>query len=166
MPDEARLTQLEAGLTALQDIDAIETLKHRYWRAVDRQDPATVEACLAPDVIVDFDSLPSCETRAAFMHIIRQAAAQPASFGMHHGQNPIITLTGADTAEGVWDVFYYGIDASSGTLTQLAGAYTDTYRRHRGAWLIATTTMRITSLHVQQGGPGRAPITAILGRAA
>jgi ketosteroid isomerase-like protein len=166
MPTEARLAQLEARLAALQHIDGIESLKHRYWRAIDRQDPATVAACLTEDVIVDFDSLPRCETREAFMRIIRQAATQPHIYGMHHGQNPTITLTGAHTAQGLWEVFYYGIDASSGTLTQLAGAYTDTYRRENGAWLIATTAMRITSLHVQHATPGHAPVTAMFGRAA
>jgi hypothetical protein len=85
---------------------------------------------------------------------------------MHHGQNPRIALTGADSAEGEWDVFYYGIDLSARTLMQMAGAYRDTYVRRGGRWWIATMAMRQTSLHVQSVDQAGLARTSIFGRAA
>jgi hypothetical protein len=149
----ATLESLEARLLALQDAEAIESLKARYWRAVDRKSPADVEACLHVQAIVDFEGLPRCESRAAFMTIVREAASQSQAYNMHHGQNPHITRTDPDTAAGTWDIFFYGIDLAANTLVQMAGTYNDTYIREKGTWLIATTTMRILSLHVQTTKP-------------
>ena len=52
------LEDLERRLTALQDIEDIESLKARYWRAVDRKRPDDVAACLTEDAIIDFEGLP------------------------------------------------------------------------------------------------------------
>ncbi len=160
MSHAATLDRLEARIAALQDIEAIEALKSRYWRALDRKRPDDVQDCLAPDASIDFEGLPRYESREAFMQMARQAATAPGTFGMHHGQNPRITLTGENTAEGEWDIFYHGIDTQAGTLTQMAGAYHDTYRRENNRWWIATMQMRIKSLHVQ-----RAAKTLIFGEA-
>ncbi len=160
----ARLDEAAGRLRALQDIDAIETLKARYWRAVDGRDPAGVEACLTADVVVDFEGLPRFTSRDAFMEIVRRGAARAQAWDMHHGHNPVITLTGADSAEGFWDIFYYGIDAEHGTLVQMAGTYSDKYVRRGGDWLIASTTMRQSSLQVQTVAGGVAN-SMIFGRA-
>jgi hypothetical protein len=157
---------LEQRLRVLADLEAIESLKSRYWRALDQKRPDEVCGCLAENVVVDYEGLPRFESRDAFMAIVRQGAARTQAFDMHHGQNPRITLTGADTADGEWDVFYYGIDLSARTLMQMAGAYHDTYVRSGGRWWIASTSMRQTSLHVQSVDQAGAARTTILGRAA
>lgn len=158
------LEDLERRLTALQDIEDIESLKARYWRAVDRKRPDDVAACLTEDAIIDFEGLPRFESREDFMAVVREAAANPNTFNMHHGQNPVVALTGKNTATGEWDVFYYGIDVQTSTLVQMAGAYSDRYVRKNGQWFIAATAMRQTSIQVQSTAPrlcslvfGRAP---------
>jgi hypothetical protein len=166
MSISARLDGLEHRLHALTDCAAIEALKARYWHAVDLKRPDDVFGCLAEDVVVDYEGLPRFESRDAFMAVVRQGAARTQAFDMHHGQNPRITLTGADTAEGEWDVLYYGIDFSARTLIQMAGAYRDTYVRLGGRWWIASTAMRQTSLHVQSVDEAGGASTTILGRAA
>ena len=162
----ARLDALELRLRALSDCAAIEALKYRYWHALDLKRPEDVRDCLAEDMVVEFEGLPRFESRDAFMAIIRQGAARTHAFDMHHGQNPRITLTGADSAEGEWDVFYYGIDLSARTLMQMAGAYRDTYVRRGGRWSIATAAMRQISLHVQSVDQAGLARTSIFGRAA
>jgi hypothetical protein len=166
MSISARLDRLEQRLRTLTDIEAIEALKYRYWRALDQKRPDDVRDCLAEDVVVDYEGLPRYDNREAFMAIIRQGAARTQAFDMHHGQNPRITLTGADTAAGEWEVFYYGIDLAARTLMQMAGAYHDTYVRRGGRWWIATATMQQSSLHLQSVDQAGAPRTTILGRAA
>jgi SnoaL-like domain len=162
----ARLDGLEQRVRALSDCAAIEALKARYWHALDLKRPDVVRDCLAEDLVVEFEGLPRFESRDAFMAIIRQGAARTQAFDMHHGQNPRITLTGADSAEGEWDVFYYGIDLSTRTLMQMAGAYRDTYVRRDGRWWIATMAMWQTSLHVQSVDQAGSARTSIFGRAA
>ncbi|MEJ0045871.1 MAG: nuclear transport factor 2 family protein [Rhodospirillales bacterium] len=88
MSNSARLDGLQRRLRALADIEAIETLKARYWRALDLKRPDDVRDCLAEDVVVDFEGLPRCEGRDAFMAIARAGAARPLAFDMHHGENP------------------------------------------------------------------------------
>jgi hypothetical protein len=153
------IDSLEQRITALQDIEAIETLKARYWRALDRRQPAEVARCLAPDAVIDFEGLPRYETREAFMELVCKEAGNTHSFNMHHGQNPRIRLTGENQAAGEWDIFFHGIDPASGSLLQMGGTYADTYIRQDGAWLIATSTMRQTSLLVQTTSPALASVT-------
>ena len=148
------LDRIEQRITLLQDVESIESLKARYWRALDRKRPDDVENCLIPEATIDFEGLPRYASREAFMGLVRDAAANPSAFNMHHGQNPHITITGPDAAEGTWEIFFYGIDTSARALTQMAGAYSDTYVRRHNRWWIATTSMRITSLHVQTTEPG------------
>jgi hypothetical protein len=166
MSTAKRLDELEARLRVLADQDEIETLKARYWRAIDAKRPDEAEACFTEDAIVDFDSVPRCESRAAFMEIVRIGAARPAAWDMHHGHHPRIVFTGPDTATGEWDIFYHGIDLSARSLATMAGTYTDSYVRRNGTWLIASTTMRQTSLTVHIINQSGEAATPILGRAA
>jgi hypothetical protein len=141
---------LNRRVAALLDVEAIEALKARYWRAVDRGRADDVRECLLPEALIDFDGLPRFEGRNGFVAVVRESAARAGAYHMHHGHNPDIELTGPDSAVGVWEVFYHGIDLAARTIVHMAGAYNDTYRRRDGHWWIATTTMRQTSLTVQQ----------------
>ena len=90
MPSIATLDSLELRLRSLQDFDEIEILKARYWSALDRKQPASVEACLHPEVVVDFEGLPRYESRESFMVMAKDAARNPNTYNMHHGHNPQI----------------------------------------------------------------------------
>jgi len=70
----------------------------------------------------------------------------PQVVDIHHGQNPIIILTGVDSAEGVWDIFYYNINLADRTTLQLAGFYNDLYVRIDGKWVMSSTVFRRTSI--------------------
>jgi hypothetical protein len=149
--------ELSRRVEALEVREAITALKARYWRAVDLGDAETVAACLAPDAIIDFDGLPRFETAAPFVETVRAAAAQGGTFHMHHGRNPEINLHGADSATGVWDIFYLGVLPGPRMIIQMAGAYSDRYRREAGHWLIAETSMRQTSMLIQTVGDDGVP---------
>lgn len=144
------LEALERRLRALEDINAIKDLKARYWRACDRQKPEDVGACFAPaNALIDYEGFPKLESRDAFVALYAELGCRPGVMDMHHGQNPIITLTGEDTAEGLWDVYYFGIDLKARTTVQLAGEYRDSYARIGGQWLIQKTSFRQTSFLMQ-----------------
>ena len=166
MGTEPALHRLVTRLEALAAVEAIETLKARYWRAVDRGCPQDVEACLLPNAVIDFEGLPRFETRNGFLAIVRAAAAGGQGYHMHHGHNPDITLTDPDNAAGSWEVLYHGIDIAVGTIVQMAGIYHDTYVRRDASWWIATTTMRRTSLIVQNVDAHNTPRVTVVGNGA
>lgn len=139
----------ERRLRALEDINAIKELKARYWRAVDFKRPDEVEACFLPDAVIDYEGLPRYETRDDFLAIVRLGVARPAVFDVHHGLNPVIELTGADSARGVWDCLYHGIDAADRLITIQNGAYEDEYARREGRWFIKSTRMRRAAFLLQ-----------------
>jgi hypothetical protein len=145
MADE--LEDLRRRLGELEAIEAIKRLKHRYLRACDRQQPDDVRDCFVPrGAVIVYEGFPAFDDREPFVAIYAQMGCRPQIVDMHHGQNPDIRLTGADRAEGTWDIYYFGIDLEARTATQLAGEYEDLYERDDGAWRIRSTRFRRTSV--------------------
>ncbi|MEI9984201.1 MAG: nuclear transport factor 2 family protein [Aliidongia sp.] len=68
--------------------------------------------CFLPEgAVVDYEKCrPFRGIAKASSTSIADSAAAMAVIDIHHGQNPEIELTGPDTARGIWDVYYYGID--------------------------------------------------------
>jgi hypothetical protein len=148
---EDRLAALERRLQTLEDIHAIHDLKYRYLRACDRKRPGDVRDCLDPNgAVIAYEGFPHFDNRDAFVQIFQEMGCKPNIIDMHHGENPHIVLTGADTATGTWDLFFQTIDTAAGTVLQMACEYTDTYRRHSGRWWISETSTRRTSFLMQK----------------
>lgn len=148
--DADRYADLERRVRALEDIQAIQDLKARYWRACDRQRPDEVRDCFAPHgAVVDYEGFPIFSDREDFVSLYRELGCRPGVMDMHHGQNPQIRLLADDQAEGLWDVYYFGIDRGAGTTIQLAGEYRDSYVRLDGRWLIQTTRFKRSSFLMQ-----------------
>jgi len=141
---------LEQRLAALEDINAISALKWRYLRACDRKDVEGVRACFTPDAVIDYEGFPLFTERDAFVDIYRQFGCRPNIVDMHHGQNPIIELTGADAARGYFDCFFFQIDTETKRLTQLSVSYDDDFVRQDDRWLIKRTVSRRISMLVQE----------------
>jgi hypothetical protein len=145
------LESLARRLQRLEDIEAIKQLKHRYWRACDRQKPDDVQDCFLPEgAVVDYENVGRFEDRESFVDLYRRLGCQPAVIDIHHGQNPEIEITGPDSARGTWDVYYYGINTEARTATQLAGYYHDDYVRRDGRWWIAETRFFRSSFQVTE----------------
>jgi len=127
------------SLRQLADIEAIKVLKHRYFRAMDTADRALLETLFADDLTVDY--------RGSGYRVQISGKADMLSFlansfhsgavAMHHGNMPEITLTGDDTAEGIWYLFDIFIDSERGSQTIGSAIYKDEYRREDGKWVIA-----------------------------
>lgn len=137
---------LEQGLRALQDIESIRTLKARYLASCDAKDPAGMRACFADGPVpIDYGRVGRFETADALVEVFRQLGCHAHIVEMHHGVNPQIELTGADTAGGRWGLHYQMINTQEQTLTQLGGGYEDTYRRTPEGWKISATRFIVTS---------------------
>jgi hypothetical protein len=141
---------LAARLARLEDIQAIETLKARYLRACDRKDPAVVRACFTGDAVIDYEGFPLFTDPEAFVAVFEEWGCKPTIIDMHHLQNPIVELTGPDTARGWFDLFFFQIDTEAKRHTQLAVNYDDDFVRTDGQWRIARSVSRRMSMLVRE----------------
>jgi hypothetical protein len=117
---------LEACIAALEDIEAIRTLKWRYLRACDWKRPEDVRDCFLPEATIHYQDqgLPPFADRDEFVAFCAEHGGMRGDiFEMHHGQNPVIELTRTDAAVGTFDLYYHGIDTTARTLTQMGVAY-------------------------------------------
>lgn len=142
--------EFEARLVRLEQVRAIESLKARYLRACDRKQPEAVRACFADDAVIDFEGFPLFTDPDAFVAIYTEWGCRPTIVDMHHLQNPIVELTGADSAKGWFDLFFFQIDTETRRLTQLAVSYDDDFVLVEGSWKIARTVSRRLSMLVQE----------------
>ncbi len=128
-------------LQQLSDIEDIRLLKHRYFRGIDTADMKLLAGLFADDVAVEY--------RGGNYKVALQGMADMLDFlansfhsgavAMHHGHMPEITLTGPDSAEGIWYLQDIFISSEARTHTIGSAIYKDVYRRENGAWKIART---------------------------
>lgn len=140
---------LEQRLRDVEDSIAIRDLKTRYWCALDRLQLEVVRDCLTADARIDMEGV-ACHTRDEFVDYIRRASGRDGLFNLHAGQNPRISITGADSAKGNWDVLFTSIDVGARATIQMTGEYVDTYVRRDGRWWIDSLGFRQTSFLMQR----------------
>lgn len=135
-------SDLAARVARLEDIEAIQKLKYRYFRAIDTADMAILQDVFAEDVAVDYEGgtyrwivtgrAELVEALANSFHA--RAVAQ------HTGHHPEIEIISATEATGMWyltDIFY---NFHTKISTIGSALYRDTYRKIDGAWKISRTT--------------------------
>ncbi len=125
----------------LSDMEDIRTLKYRYFRGIDTADMAVLEGLFTDDITVNYRG---GTYRVAFSGKAQMMEFLASSFhsgglAMHMGHMPEITLTGADSAEGVWSLQDVFINLELGTNHFGTAIYRDVYRRENGCWKIAKT---------------------------
>jgi uncharacterized protein (TIGR02246 family) len=140
-------------LEELWAIEAIRAVKARYCRTLDTKDWDHFAALFTKDAVMDVSQdtgNPPITGTAAILAQVRYAVDQAAT--SHQVHTPEITLTGPDTAEGVWamqDRVVWKPDMSPvpgvASITGY-GQYHERYRREGGDWKIAALTL--TRFHV------------------
>ncbi len=135
-------------LQLLVDIEAIKSLKARYFRAMDSKDWDALSNCFTDDLVADFREAPGmlAEGRENYMvqltEILREAST------IHHGHMPEIDVIDKDNATGIWAMD--DIVKLPGLSIQGWGHYHETYRRELGVWKIAR--IKLTRLRLLQNG--------------
>lgn len=152
-------------IAVLEDVNAIQALKHRYLRACDRKQPEVVRDCfIAQGAHIDAAHMGVHEGRDSFVDLFQMVGCRDTILDMHHAQNPAIEITGADTARGTWDLYFNQINLDTRSATQVAGFYEDDYVRQADGWRIARSVFRVTSTlmtEVDEAGQAR---VILLGR--
>jgi hypothetical protein len=155
------LASTESDVTAttldhLVAIEAIRQLKARYCRFVDTKQWDRLAGVFAPGARLDgLGSAPDGSDAATFVAGISRRLARVIS--IHHVHNPEISLTGSDTARGIWPMMDYlefpaderPSEAPDSRGFAGYGFYEEEYRKVGGEWLIAylrLTRMRVDAL--------------------
>ena len=139
---------LEERLQALEDIEAIKQLKHRYLVACDGKDVDAFRDCFvagAGQVQIAFGRIGDFDDRDALAETFRNLACHEHIVETHHAQNPLIERLGPEAARGRWGLHYYMIDTQSQRCTQLGGHYNDHYVKRDGDWKIDASEFVVTS---------------------
>ncbi|MEN8162215.1 MAG: nuclear transport factor 2 family protein [Myxococcota bacterium] len=132
--------------TALAEIRAIEALKARYFRLLDTKQWDAWREVFTEDFEADVDGQgvhPTLHFASRDEMVERNREVLATAPTVHHGHMPEITLTGPDTATGVWammDIVRLGRGFRG------YGHYHEEYVKQAGEWRIRR--MRLTRLLV------------------
>ncbi len=137
-------------VSALQDKEAIRTLKFRYLNACDDKQPDQVRDCFAPgNIDINFGHIGQFESREAFVAVFMELGCHDHIVDMHHAENMIVDLTGAHSATARVGLRFHSINTRAQTSVQLGGHYLDEYERRNGQWLITASQFLVRSVLIK-----------------
>ncbi|MFY9678921.1 nuclear transport factor 2 family protein [Glutamicibacter protophormiae] len=131
---------MEQRLAALEAIEEIKALKHRYWRACDGKDPQGFRDCfIQRGAVIDYGPMGAFDDVEPMAEIFTQVALAKVDgkhviFDMHHGMHPDITLLSPTTARGRWTLRFRQVNLLEGTEYLKTGEYDDEYVLVDGQW--------------------------------
>ncbi len=136
----AQQANLEARIRVLEDIEAIDKLKSKYWRCVDKRLVDEIIGCFSENATADFGPLGKCEGRKKITDFFRGLPpVGDNKVGIHQGHNMEVDITSDATARGVGQVFTYGIDKAANRSRRTSAFFHDEYVKEKGEWKIANT---------------------------
>ena len=139
------MSNLEARIQHLEDLEAIRHLKHHYYsHCIDRSvagESAAIEETIsrfADDMVVDFTDFPPMEGKEAVAAFFAQGVPALLSWCQHRVMNEVIEIDG-DTARGRWYVDCPVVfrDGNPFDITGpgfVGGRYEEEYVRENGVW--------------------------------
>ena len=132
---------LEKRVQELEDILAIQHLKHTYLNACDAKDvQAMIGTFVISDCKIDYGPVGSFTNRDDLAKVFQEAACHDYMLESHHAHNPLINIIDAENATGKWALTYNLINTNDKTITTLQGEYHDVYQKIDNKWLIKETT--------------------------
>jgi len=128
----ARLAQLETRVTALQDVEAIRSLRQRYHEYVNEGRHAEIAELFADQGVVDFGELGRRVGREAIHSFFaKELINDDLSFIKQFNHNHAVEVSG-DRATG--SSYLEAKNVISGEATLVAARYDDTYLRSDAGW--------------------------------
>ena len=132
--DLAQLEQIERGLRALEDAEAIRNLKARYAALCDKQyDADGIAMLFTEDALWESPGLGRFEGREAIRGFFR-GAPEIFSFAIHYSLNGRIEVDG-DTAQARWYLFMPCTVTAGNQAMWRASIDHETYVRVDGVWM-------------------------------
>ncbi|MEM9254865.1 MAG: nuclear transport factor 2 family protein [Pseudomonadota bacterium] len=139
---------MEPNLSVLLDIEAIKSLKARYFRCMDTRDWEGLRLCFTEDLVADFRAAPGMlsQGRDNYMSALKEALTGAQT--VHHGHTPEISIVNQHEAEGTWAMEDL-VELPSLSL-QGWGHYHERYRREQEGWKICY--IRLSRLRLMING--------------
>lgn len=134
-------------------VERIKQLKARYFRTMDTKDWEGMRQVFTDDVVMDTTAAGGGVVTGADAFLEFLTGILEGATTVHQGHMPEIELTGPTTAVGTWalhDIVIW----PDGTRLDGHGHYAETYRRVRGEWRIASSTLTRLHVDVVAGGEG------------
>ena len=135
----SELTDLEARIRALEDLEAIKRLKYKYFYCIDKGLWDEIGDCFAEDGAADYGESGVIQGKAAITKFFKENVAPVYSMCVHQGHNPEIELTSDTMATGVWELEAFMVTAETNTGLWIAIFYEDEYAKEKGEWRITRT---------------------------
>lgn len=156
-------------MTSATDIEAIKQLKARYFRSLDTKDWDAFRDVFTgdpqigpiengfPDYLLALRPKEARENVAAGADfdafIERNRLFIGPLITTHHGHQPEITITGPDTASGIWPMEDVLVWPEEGYRLRGTGHYWEEYRRVDGEWRLASLKLTRLYVHVEKIEP-------------
>jgi len=130
------MSDLEARIRALEEVEAIKRLKYRYWRHLDLKQWDELAKCFTADATVSYgDGKYRFTGVEAIMKFLRESLSpETGSVTIHHGHHPEIDLTGETTARGTWALYNYLFNEKAKRGIWIGAFYHDEYVKLGGDW--------------------------------
>jgi hypothetical protein len=143
------MSDLESRIATLESIEAIKSVKARYFFSCDNKRPADVRSCFADgDIDLQYGRIGNFTRADDMVAIFTELACEDHIVEMHHAQNPQISVTSTTQASALWGLYYFMIDTNQNVATQLGGFYEDEYRCIDGEWKITRSVFNQTSTQI------------------
>jgi uncharacterized protein (TIGR02246 family) len=124
----------------LVEIEQIHQLKYRYVRFLDTKRWDDLAELFTPDATASYGGgATECAGRDAIMAFLTTSMADESMLTSHKVHQPEITLTGPDSATGIWALDDVVVLGALGMTVRGASYYDDRYARVEGTWRIAHT---------------------------
>ena len=153
------MNELEQRIAKLEAIEAIKSLKFRYFAACDNKRPEQVRSCFADgEVDLRYGRIGDFRSADDMVAVFTRLACVEHIVEMHHAQNPCVTVHSPAEASAEWGLYYFMIDTNQQTATQLGGSYDDEYRCINGDWKITKSVFTLSSTLITELSEGLAKL--------
>ena len=124
----------------LVEIELIKQLKYHYMRCIDQKLWDEVGDLFTEDATAAYSGGKyAFDGRAAIVEFLSKSMGAETFHSSHRVHHPEITLTGPDTATGVWALEDTVVETKWDIIIRGAAFYTDRYVKRDGRWWIAET---------------------------
>ena len=131
---------LEKRVQILENILAIENLKHTYLNACDAKDVELMKSTLnAEHCDIDYGPVGKFNHRDDLVKLFTEVACHDFMLESHHAHNPIIDIIDEANASGKWTLTYELINTKRNCTVTLQGRYIDEYLKIDDQWVISKT---------------------------
>lgn len=138
------MTELESitnSIERIENIEAIKSLKHAYFRCMTLSLREELESLLTEDIETSYsDGKYTFYSRDELLDFLIDSNSEATStIAYWIAAMPEIQLTSATTAKGIWGMYHHYFKTDAGFINEIYVYYHDEYRKSDGRWQICKT---------------------------